>query len=33
VFKDVPANRAIEITEFAAEYRDITRSPIPLPAK
>jgi hypothetical protein len=31
VFKDIPANRAIEITEFATEYKDITRKPIPLP--
>ena len=31
VFRDVPANRAIEITEFATEYKDITRKPIPLP--
>jgi hypothetical protein len=33
VFKDLPANRAIEITEFATEYRDLTRAPIPLPAR
>jgi hypothetical protein len=31
VFRDIPANRAIEITEFATEYKDITRKPIPLP--
>src|SRR5262245_25119476 len=31
VFKDIPANRAIEITEFATEYKETTRKPIPLP--
>jgi hypothetical protein len=31
VFHDVPVNRAIEITEFAADYRTLDRKPIPLP--
>jgi hypothetical protein len=31
VFRDVAVNQAIEITEFAAEYRKLDRKPIPLP--
>jgi hypothetical protein len=31
VFRDIPANRAIEITEFATEYRKRDYQPIPLP--
>ena len=31
VFHDVPVNRAIEITEFAKEYRPLDRKPIALP--
>ena len=31
VFRDVPVNRAIEVTEFATEYRTRTFKPIPLP--
>ena len=31
VFKNVPTNRAIEITEFATEYKARRYKPIPLP--
>jgi hypothetical protein len=31
VFRDIPANRAIEITEFAEGYRVLDRKPVPAP--
>ncbi|OWK37771.1 CRTAC1 family protein [Fimbriiglobus ruber] len=31
VFRDVPVNRGIEVTEFATDYRTLDRKPIPLP--
>lgn len=31
VFKDVPANQFIEVTEFATEYKKRDFKPIPLP--
>jgi hypothetical protein len=31
VFRDVPVNRGIEVTEFATDYRERTWKPIPLP--
>jgi hypothetical protein len=31
VFRDIPVNRAIEITEFATDYRTLQHKPIPLP--
>src|SRR5262249_38306727 len=31
VFRDVPVNRAIEITEFANEYKTRNTKPVPLP--
>jgi hypothetical protein len=31
VFRDVPANRGIEVTEFATDYRTRGYAPIPLP--
>jgi hypothetical protein len=33
VFRDIPANRAIEITEFAADYKPRDYAPISLPEK
>jgi hypothetical protein len=31
VFRDVPVNRGIEVTEFATDYRERNWKPIPLP--
>jgi len=31
VFHDIPANQAIEVTEFAPDYRKLDRKPIPAP--
>jgi ASPIC and UnbV/FG-GAP-like repeat len=31
VFRDIPVNRAIEITEFATEYKTLDRKPVALP--
>jgi hypothetical protein len=31
VFRNVPVNRAIEITEFAPDYRTLDHKPVPLP--
>jgi ASPIC and UnbV/FG-GAP-like repeat len=31
VFRDLPANQTIEVTEFASAYKTITHKPIPLP--
>jgi len=31
VFRDIPANQAIEVTEFAPDYRKLDRKPIPAP--
>ncbi len=31
VFGDIPANQALEITEFATEYRKRDYEPIPVP--
>ncbi len=31
VFRDIPANRRIEVTEFAQDYRTLPIKPIPLP--
>jgi hypothetical protein len=32
VFRDITADQAIEVTEFAEEYRKLNRKPIPVPA-
>lgn len=32
IFRDVAVDQAIEVTEFAKEYRKLNRTPIPLPA-
>ncbi len=31
VFRDIPADRAIEVTEFAEGYRELDRKPLPSP--
>jgi hypothetical protein len=31
VFRDIPANRAIEVTEFEDQYRTLDWKPIPMP--
>jgi hypothetical protein len=31
VFEDIAADRAIEVTEFAASYRNLDRRPVPQP--
>jgi len=31
VFRDIPANQMIEVTEFAPDYRAVKTQPIPLP--